>query len=60
MNYHGLGVKKQCISSSQLLAILVALVTIFILGEFSEKHIFVHIRSFSNSRITKFSGMIYV
>jgi len=42
MNYHGPDLKKQHILFSPLMAILVALVTVFILGEFSEKDIFVH------------------
>jgi len=35
MNYHDPGVKKQHILSSPLMAILVALVTVFIFREFS-------------------------
>jgi len=58
MIYHGPGVQKQHILPCPLLAILVALVTIFIFREFHEKHIFVHICSILNCGNTKFSGQI--
>jgi len=60
MNDHGPGVKKQDILFSPLLAILVAMVTIFLFREFHEKHIIVYICSILNSRNTKFSGRINV
>jgi len=60
MNYHGPGLKKWRISSTPLFVILVALVTIFLFREFSEKLSFVYICSILNSRNTKFSGMINV
>jgi len=60
MNYHGPGVKKQDILFCPLLAILVAMGTVFLFREFQEKHIIVHICSILNSRNTTFSGRINV